>query len=254
MNIAAPGFAYSIQIQDPYGLASEQHKSLIENVSAAVGSWARHIAGNGLIQIALVIDDAPRASGASTTNVAIDALNNRTILRDSVPHKLITGIDLNGEAPDAVLTIGAKYLRQFVWLDPNPFKRENIVPMNKIDAVSLFMHEFGHALGMNGFADRGGQTTGIFASVYDTYVIHENGHAFFHGTAATRFYGGPVPLSDPVINQNTYHHYGHNTSDNLDNSLMQGNTFFRFGQRYNVGDLDLALMQDIGLHTINRTP
>ena len=42
--------------------------------------------------------------------------------------------------------------------------------MNKTDGVSVFMHEFGHALGMTGFGNADGTLTKGFASVYDSLI------------------------------------------------------------------------------------
>lgn len=243
------GFEYSVRIVDAECLATAQHAALLSNLRAAVDYWARYVSGFGSIEIDLVVDHAPRASGASTASTAIGQWNGLTLLRDSVPHELITGIDLNGSTADAVITIGAEYLQRYIWLDPDPVNRAAEVPFDRNDSVSLFMHEFGHALGMNGFANLDGQLSGDFASVYDTHVAIQNGDAFFSGAAVQALYGGLLPLSRQSVDQNTYHHYGHDPADLLDNDLMQGNTYFHFGQRYYVGNLDLALMRDLGLST-----
>jgi hypothetical protein len=52
-----PGFAYSVQIVDPKGLAISQHDALLSNVNAALVDWARYISGSGSIEIDLVITE-----------------------------------------------------------------------------------------------------------------------------------------------------------------------------------------------------
>jgi hypothetical protein len=247
----ALGFNYSSQISDPDNLVLGQHKALLKNLDAAIANWARYISGAGSIEVELVIDpsSSATATAASTTNTPIGQLNGRTLVRDSVPHELVTGVDLNGDAPDAILTLGAGYLSEFIWLDPKPFSRTVPVPLDKNDGVSLFMHEFGHALGMTGFGERNGRLTGDFASVYDSHVTSASGNPFFAGSAVEELYGTPVPLSGSDPDESTYAHYGHETADQLDFALMQGNEGFFFGQRYHVDNIDLAVMRDMGLST-----
>ena len=61
-----------------------------------------------------------------------------------------------------------------------------------------------------------------------------------------------MPLSNPLQGDvNNYTHYGHETSDGLDDNLMEGNVGFATGKPYNIEEIDLALMQDLGLTVIN---
>jgi RTX calcium-binding nonapeptide repeat (4 copies) len=247
----ALGFDYSVQISDPDNLAAGQKKALLKNVDAAIANWARYISGAGSVDVQLIIDPTPGflAASASATTITIGQFDGKTLVREGVQHELLTGIDLNGDAPDAFINVGADYLSNLIWLDPRPFSRDLPVPLDKNDGVSLFMHEFGHVLGMNGFGEKNGELTGTTASVYDSHVIFEGGLPFFAGAAAEQLYGRPVPLSGTDADENTYHHYGHESADQLDFALMQGNTGFFFGQRYYVDNIDLAIMRDMGLST-----
>ncbi|MCP3388849.1 hypothetical protein NLM27_08665 [Bradyrhizobium sp. CCGB12] len=248
-------FDYSVQISDPDNLAAGQQKALLKNLDAAIANWARYISGAGSVDVQLIIDPRPdfRAASASATNIAIGQFDGKMLVREGVQHELLTGIDPNGDAPDAFITVGAEYLSNRIWLDPTPFSRNLPVPLDKNDGVSLFMHEFGHVLGMNGFGEKNGELTGTTASVYDSHVTFEGGLPFFAGAAAEQLYGGPVPLSGSDADENTYTHYGHESADELDLALMQGNTFFFLGQRYYVDNVDLAIMQDMGLSTSHQT-
>jgi RTX calcium-binding nonapeptide repeat (4 copies) len=247
----ALGFDYSVQISDPDNLAAGQQKALLKNVDAAIANWARYISGAGSVDVQLIIDPTPGflAASASATTITIGQFDGKTLVREGVQHELLTGIDLNGDAPDAFINVGADYLSNLIWLDPRPFSRDLPVPLDKNDGVSLFMHEFGHVLGMNGFGEKNGELTGTTASVYDSHVTFEGGLPFFAGAAAEQLYGRPVPLSGTDADENTYHHYGHESADQLDFALMQGNTGFFFGQRYYVDNIDLAIMRDMGLST-----
>jgi hypothetical protein len=82
----------------------------------------------------------------------------------------MTGQDLNGLEADARVELPIDYLLNELWLDPNPAERTDPVPVNRTDGVSVFMHEFGHALGMTGFGNEDGTLTKGFASVYDSLI------------------------------------------------------------------------------------
>jgi VCBS repeat-containing protein len=245
----AAGFAHTVRVVDPNGLATDQYEELVSNLSAAVNNWARYITGQGSIDIDLVItQENANASAASTTNTPIGTFEGKTLVRDSVPHELMTGEDLNGAAADGTVFVPIGYLQTFLWLDPNPAGRTDPVPGDKTDGLSVFMHEFGHVLGMTGFGEPDGTLTGETASVYDSLITFMGDNAFFSGQTAASVFGGPVPLSNPNRgNQNNYAHYGRETSDGLDANLMEGNTFFFNGTRYDIEQIDLAIMRDMGL-------
>lgn len=247
------GFDFTLTISDPNGLASAQHDAILANMNAAIGNWARYISGDGVIDLEIVVTDGVgTASASSVTNTAIGLLNGYVIFRDSVPHELITGQDLNGAEPDARVFVPAGYLTNELWLDPTPTGNVEPVPVNRTDAVSVFMHEFGHVLGMNGFGAPDGALTGSDASVYDSFVSFEGGNPVFTGPTTVAVYGGPLPLSNPFQGDlNTYVHYGHETSDGLDDNLMEGNTFYMRGFRYEIEQIDLAIMKDLGLNVGN---
>jgi hypothetical protein len=246
----ASGFNYSVQISDPNNLASDRHAALLDNLSAAIDNWARYISGLGTIDVELRIDPAlDGANAASTANIEIGTSDGRTLFRDGVPHELITGTDINGGEPDAIIRVGASYLDQRLWLDPTPLSRTEPVPSDKIDAVSVLTHEFGHALGMTGFGSDNGVLRNDIVSVYDSHIVFEDGNPGFAGQAVEALYGRPVPLSQAAENENNYTHYGHEPSDQLDFALMEGNTFYFPGRRYYVDNIDLAIMKDMGLTT-----
>jgi hypothetical protein len=114
--------------------------------------------------------------------------------------------------------------------------------------VSVFEHEFGHALGMTGFGGPDGTLTGNNASVYDSHITFQNGNPFFNGQNTVGAFGQPLPLSNPLQGDvNNYTHYGHETSDGLDDNLMEGNIGYMRGFRYNIEQIDLAIMKDMGL-------
>ena len=246
----ADGFDFTVRVVDPNGMATSQHDAIIANMSAAVENWAKYISGDGSIDIDIVIvegDDT--ASAASVANTPIGEFNGNVLVRDGVPHELMTGQDLNGAEADARVELPIDYLLNELWLDPNPAGRTDPVPVNRTDGVSVFMHEFGHALGMTGFGNEDGTLTKGFASVYDSLITFQGGNPFFNGQTAAAVFGGPLPLSNSLQGDaNNYAHYGHETSDGLDDNLMEGNIGYMRGFRYDIEQIDLAIMKDMGLN------
>ncbi|ANY84448.1 hypothetical protein BB934_40315 (plasmid) [Microvirga ossetica] len=246
----ADGFDFTVSVVDPNGLAATQQDAIISNMSAAVEHWSRYISGDGTIDIEIVItEEAGTASAASVTNTQIGDFNGNVLVRDSVPHELITGVDLNGAEADARVSLPVNYLLNELWLDPTPTDSTEPVPTDKTDALSVFMHEFGHALGMTGFGEANGTLNRGIASVYDSLITFQGGNPFFNGPTTVEVFGRPLPLSNPLQGDlNNYAHYGHETSDGLDDNLMEGNTFYMRGFRYDIKQVDLAIMKDMGLN------
>jgi Ca2+-binding RTX toxin-like protein len=244
------GFDFTVSISDPNGLATNQHDAIIANMSAAVENWARYISGEGSIDIDIVItEEEGTARAASVTNTQIGEFNGNVLVRDSVPHELITGTDLNGAEADARVFLPVNYLLNELWLDPTPTDSSDLVPSDRTDGVSVFMHEFGHALGMTGFGEPDGMLKRGIASVYDSLITFQDGNPFFNGQTTVAVFGRPLPLSNPLQGDvNNYAHYGHETSDGLDDNLMEGNTFYMRGTRYDIEQIDLAIMKDMGLN------
>ena len=122
------------------------------------------------------------------------------------------------------------------------------MPTDKTDAVSVFMHEFGHALGMTGFGEADGTLNRVRLRLRQPHHLPRR-QSVFNGPTTVEVFGRPLPLSNPLQGDvNNYAHYGHETSDGLDDNLMEGNTFYMRGFRYNIEQVDLAIMKDMGLN------
>jgi len=74
-----------------------------------------------------------------------------------VVDEILTGLDPNGSKEDVQLTFHSGYLdgtgSSKFWLDPDPDKRTVPLPDRAADALSVCMHELGHALGFAGWRD-----------------------------------------------------------------------------------------------------
>ena len=154
-----------------------------------------------------------------------------------------TGIAPNGEQPDIEIVFEPNYFKT-LWWDPRPDLRTARVPAGKLDAYSVVLHEFGHALAFNGWLNpKTGEIPGQFVSSYDRNVKFDGTNFFFTGPQAVKLWGRPVPLARSRTN---YHHVCETPTGRdavLKPDLMNG-IVMQYGQRYDVTLLDLAILHD----------
>jgi len=226
----------------------------LERLTVAAGSaWLQQLASAPGVELTVNISFASlaTASGRSATTAYYgSASDGSTLWSQGAAHELRTGIDANGAAPDIEFVIGIDgYLQNELWFDPDPLSRSAAVPGSQTDAMTVLMHEFGHALGFNGWLDASsGAAAGGYLSTFDAQVqpmATPLGTAlFFSGAQAMAVYGGPVPLT-----LGAYAHLGNDVAGlglDLVPDLMNGVVFYR-GVRGDISALDLAMLADTGL-------
>jgi hypothetical protein len=110
------------------------------------------------------------------------------------------------------------------------------------------LHELGHAFGFNGWRDWSTgklPDPGDYESYYDYMSSTDGTDFFFEGTRAVANYGKKVPETYGNIS-----HIGNNVTPHpgfdLGNDLMRG-TVTLLAHRYYIGDLDLAILADVGV-------
>lgn len=247
--VALPGqITFHLAIEDCANELKEQRAALESNLLAAAELWAEHFDGTASIEIVFRIDhnaNAGRGSGNSVTVAKVAKYGRNVIYEQGMAYEIRTGVDPNGDEPDVVVILHPEYLKT-LWFDPSPKQRTAPVPDNHLDAVSVFLHELGHALAFNGWLDQTtGELKGEAMSTYDRYVVHDGREFYFVGLNAMRVHGGPIPLSRE---QNNYHHVGRAKSPKteLADDLMNG-IVFEYGKRYFISELDLAILADTGI-------
>jgi hypothetical protein len=225
-------------------------KTVVEgNLRAAAELWADKLEGKASIEILLRVDrnaNAGRGSGASATTSKVQPYGKNIIYEQAVAAKIRTGKGPNRDGPDVVIVLHPDYLKT-MWFDPDPKYRTAHVPTDRLDAVSVFLHEIGHALAFNGWLDqRTGELKGEAMSTYDRYVVHDGQNFYFVGLEALKVYGRPIPLGRE---HNNYHHVG-NTRGGPDAALaddLMNGIVFEYGKRYSISRLDLAIVADTGV-------
>jgi len=149
--------------------------------------------------------------------------------------ELITGEDSNGGQPDIIFNMPTAGVFDFAYRtdydDPLGFRQ--------FDALTVFTHEFGHALAMDGFINSGSTQQSLF----DAQVTQQGAEDFFDdppddfffvGEDAVAVHGGPVPLrpGDPF-------HL------DLPGDLMAPS--IAPGEESRISELDLAILKDSGV-------
>ena len=229
--------------ETPSTLSFEQ--SLSANIGAALDLWTEHLAGGASLEIEIVLTDAvQRAAGHSVTSGLVGQMGAVEVYEQGVAFEIRTGTDPNGAQPDLRILLNTAYLEHELWLDPQPTQRQAAVPLDRVDAVSVFAHELGHALAFNGWgSEYGGGNFVPYASTWDTHTAFDGTGLSFIGAAAMQVYGGPVPVT---LGNNW--HVGRDSGPGADllDDLMNGVSLQR-GRRYDVSALDRAMLSDMGL-------
>jgi hypothetical protein len=237
---------YDVSISDPQNQFAGLHSSIESNVLAAADLWGQQLAGNSTIEI-LVRPSAQvaRAQARSLAPSFVGASGGFNVFQQGMAAELKSGFDPNGGTEDVEILLSPDFVRDLMWFDPSPATRTDPVDPSRTDAVSVFLHELGHAIGFNGWINgTTGQFPGVSKSTFDQLATFDGTNFFFIGPQARSVYGGDVPLTfgDPI-------HVGNSSprpGANLVPDLMNGVTYNR-GIRYDISTLDLAMMQDIGV-------
>ncbi len=242
----AAGLAFNISFDDPTGKYAPYYAAIKSNIVAAGLSWNKYIQGKGSLEIAVKFS-ATGDTVASSRSLKLSPIRNNgklEIYEQGALTELRTGIDPNGAAPDIEFEINPNYLTNALWFDPNPLTRTAPLPANKIDAFSVFLHEFGHAIVFNGGKNpTNGTLTGNYQSTLDEKTSFDGTNFFFTGARATGVYGASVPLNFGSIAH--LGNYAPRPGSNLLGDLM--NPAVIPGKRLDISALDLAILADTGV-------
>ena len=236
-------------------------RNLVEsNLSVAAGLWGRCFRADERVAIEVVFNgvDPVRADGRSkgAADVGISKrYPGKTLIMEGAAYQIVH--HRAPPQPGIVIELPVNdYLTDEMWFDPDAAGGSQDVPDDRVDAVTVFLHEMAHAFGFNGRLnqdparpDLWGQATQPVVSTFDERVRFHDGNFFFDGPSAVAENGGlVVPLSDRRGNNNDYSHIGNGAGKcplgHCD--LMTGYPWKR-GHRYCISRLDLAILQDVGL-------
>src|SRR2546423_9443017 len=243
-----PAFAtvmYTVAIDDPNNKFAAFHDPIMSNVLAAGARWSKFLMGDATIDLQIGFSGIPTAEANSVTTGFVRNNGTFNVFEQGAAAEVRTGMDPNGPSPDGVITIGKNYLVNNLAFDPHPAVRSDPIPAGRTDAVSIFIHEIGHILAINGFRDGfNGSLPGNYESTFDEQTTFDGTNLFFNGPRATALYGQQVPLTF-----GNYPHLGNaapRPGSNLIPDLMNGVQLDR-DTRYDISLLDLDIFCDVGV-------
>ncbi len=237
------------------------------------------------IEIEIALDaNIAFATGFSVTSALVETVNGREVYEQGAAHELRTGVDPNAAAADVRIVLNPDYLRDELWFDPQPASRQFPVPQDRTDAMSMALHELGHALAYSGWANGQGVPPPTYWSTFDRH-IEAGAPSHFIGEHVLATWG-----SAPELTTGNIHHWANaavvprkraaafvpwidaapvppacegvpsadraafeaalqakgNLPPGLLYELMNGVVFYR-GSRYDISALDAAVLVDAGL-------
>ncbi|MBA4105078.1 MAG: hypothetical protein C0485_04910 [Pirellula sp.] len=240
---------YSIAFDDPTSALNATVRPLLESHAIAAGErWAKYLVGDADVEVVIRPNAAiPFAEGRSVTSSFVENNGTFDVFEQGMTAELRTGVDPNGAEYDVLIEINPAYVYDELWFDPDPVARTAVVDVNRTDAMSTFIHEFGHALGFNGWINATtGTYPGNYQSTYDEQINFDGQNFFATGPAATALYGAPVPLT--FGNASHVANFSPRPGEDLILDVMNGLVFYR-GSRYEISPLDLAILNDAGVPT-----
>jgi hypothetical protein len=256
------GLTFQFLLDDP-NHQFDAFPLLRTDLNAAGQILSSSLPGRGTIEVLVRPDDSiPRASGTCIGVTTVGQVGGFAVEENAPVTAARTGVDPNGPgAPEIVINLNAQsYLKNEVWFDPSGAARTGAVPNNKVDFISVALHELLHGCGFTGYRTVGGPNDGLLSGGYEsTFDVFtrwgaggDPGVLYFVGPRAMAVYGGPVPLvsqgpNAPLTSHN-YYELGNPTGQpgadlvpDLENGVL-----FLYGARYTPSPLDLAILQDIG--------
>jgi len=233
------------------GVAQPVVDSLLALAQAAIDAWSAVLAGNATTNVTITIGDtvSGRAQGGNETMASLGTYLGNSVFEPGAAYELRSGQELGQAGADIHISISPDYLLNELYLDPTP-RTAGDIPNDRTDGLSVLMHEIGHGLGFIGYYNEAAGAFDFNANTpYDTRVALINGAVYHVGPNTSAVYGRSVPLTD-----NNYTHYGNTRADpNISTDpltgLMNGVVYYR-GHRYAISSLDLAILADSGIGTI----
>ena len=222
-------------------------------LQAAVNYIDSYVVFRGTLDIEINVESTATGRFAGNGDVSFAGRREgRDTWEASMVAESRTGIDPNPSKADFSIFIdpSSSYLAR-LWWDPaiatslaaNP-------PDDKTDAFTVLVHELLHGMGIVGWRDiTTGALPGDYWSVWDSLVTVNGGKATFGGPTTVALLGQPVEVRLGG-SQGAFHLGNGPELANSTTPWIEGSNFNSYyyydGERYTLGRLELALLQDIG--------
>jgi hypothetical protein len=225
-------------------LTDAEKQAVLDTMNAAATIWSWYLTAQN-ITLDLVIKIANSAFSGNTVAEGgptgfYTTMTSGVKIYDAVGDtKLEGGPDRNGTSPDIGITLTVNSIRNLLYFRPTPTATvaSAAIPSTRADALSVFLHEIGHGLGLASLSQTVNDAT--FAtdkSTYDSFINSSSQFTGAHAMAAVS--AGPIQL-DPASIAHLLKSgaYG---SDLMATSITDGTV-------NRVSALDLGMLQDIGV-------
>jgi hypothetical protein len=145
--MVAMAFSYQVTFSDPTNAGGAADAVLVYDLEQALSVWAQYILGNGTLVVSLNISNTPsgRADGAPTSSFFVGTANGLNVVEPSSLYELTTGQHVPGTANDITIHVDPLYF-PFLDLD-SKLTPTSQVPGNKLNPITVFLHELGHGFG-----------------------------------------------------------------------------------------------------------
>ncbi|MES2126752.1 MAG: DUF4214 domain-containing protein [Pseudomonadota bacterium] len=223
------------------------------NIEAAIRYLDQYVVFKGTVDINVVVEATSTGRFSGNGDIAyVGKTNGMDIWEASLIKESVDGVDPNPSKADLVINIDptSSYMAG-LWWDPNIANAfTGAVPAGKTDGFSVVMHEMMHGMGFIGWRDiTTGALPGDYESAWDQQLTVSNGKAFFNGPATTALIGAPVEIRLGG-SQGAYHTGAGPTLADSTQPWLEASNFngyyFKLGERYVPGRLELAMLKDIG--------
>ncbi len=226
---------------------------LVPTLQAAVDYIDRFVVFRGTLDIEINVESTSTGRFSATGDTAFAGRRDgRDTWESSLVAEARTGVDPNPSKADVSIYIdpGSSYLAH-LWWDPaiatsltaNP-------PDDRTDAFTVLVHELLHGMGIVGWRDIDtGALPGDYQSVWDSLVTVNGNRASFGGAATLALLGQPAEVR--LGGSQGAFHLGNGPAP-ADSTMAwveaaNFNSYYYYdGERYTLGRLELALLQDIG--------
>ncbi|MFZ3003253.1 MAG: DUF4214 domain-containing protein [Undibacterium umbellatum] len=226
---------------------------LAATINAAIRYLDQFVVFRGTIDIQINAETTStgRFGGTNTTSY-FGKKNGLDVFEASQTAESRTGIDPSPDKPDLIINIDptSSYATGLYW-DPNIANSiSGMVDASKVDAFTVVLHELLHGMGFIGYRDATGKLPGNYQSVWDSFMtVNSNNTATLAGPTIVALLGEAVEVRVGG-SQSMYHlGTGPNVADGkmpwLEASNFNGYYYIN-GERYLLGRLELAMLQDMG--------